>query len=199
MKFARYVFAAAMLARTLPLFAASAEILVGGTVASPAPGPRGFASIATDGTDFLVVWSDGRSENSIVGTRVKSGGQVLDPLGIHFDEGGAPQVVWDGNAYVVIWSRSGNVWASRMDRDGHFVTEAHVIAVNGFTTSSRYAASNGNVTVVVYHSNASWKYPPAWSRSIATLMRFTTKRSPPIRSLVDNFRSRPRRLGSSWQ
>jgi len=146
-----------------PLFATSPEYLVGGTVSTPAPNFRAGTSIATDGNDFFVVWSDTRSNwgGDVIGTRVKANGQVVDPLGIRIRSSrsvSGPQVVWDGGAYLVIWTENTsrdarNVLAARIDRDGHVAMPPRVIAENATTTPySDYAASNGTVTVVAYLS-----------------------------------------------
>jgi hypothetical protein len=71
-------------------------------------------SVAFDGTDFLVVWTDYRNYSDIYGARVK-------PNGIRPDEGGflisdynakswpeAPAVAFDGTDYLVAWADYGN-------------------------------------------------------------------------------------------
>src|SRR5690349_13880195 len=92
----------ALLALTLPLFAASPEYMIGGTVTTPAPNWRGDAAVATDGTDFLVAWADFRASTtrSLLATRVTRNGEVLDPLGIRiFSTTGSifrMEMVWNG-------------------------------------------------------------------------------------------------------
>lgn len=163
----------ALLGLAIPLFASSPEYLVGGTVPAPAPSIRNAPAVATDGTDFFVVWNDHRSGSStVIGTRVKRTGQVLDPLGIRIADAGlvlAPHVVWDGGAYLVTWTGSAfangtwtsrNVFAARVDRDGRIVMAPRVIAENASTSSGRYAASNGSISVVVYRGDAPASSPP---------------------------------------
>jgi hypothetical protein len=171
----------ALLVVAAPLFANSPEILVGDTASTSAPYLRGPTAVDTDGTDFFVAWSDNRSGDtteSIIGTRVTRSGQVLDPLGIHIDSArgdsytrGAirtPQVVWDGSAYLVVWtalnhdSWSGmDVHAARIDRDGKVVMAPRVIVEHAMTTAGRYAGSNGTVTIVAYLSFESGPDYPA--------------------------------------
>lgn len=146
-------------------YAASPEYLVGGTAPAPAPLLRHFPATASDGEDFFVVWSDSRSGTpAVMATRVKRTGQILDPLGIRIAGATglviAPQVVWDGGAYLVVWATAewtgSGYWgqpavhAARVDRDGRMVMAPRVIAENASTTEGRYAASNGNVSVIAY-------------------------------------------------
>jgi hypothetical protein len=161
-----------LLGLSLSLFAASPERLIGGTVSTPAPNSRGGVVVATDGTDFFVVWADYRSpdEGSVVGTRVTREGRVLDPLGIRIATapGGTtpPHIAWDGGAYLVVWAAPvyGNgifqndfaVHAARIDSDGRFVMQPHVVAEHAMTANSNAIASNGNVSVIPYRA---YQYP----------------------------------------
>ena len=97
--------------------------------------------VASDGTGFLVVWEDFGThwpDANILGTRVTSTGQVLDPAGIEialtYDTEEYPSVTFDGNNYVVTWNtilwETSNLYASRitpgglvLDIDGIFVKE----------------------------------------------------------------------------
>ncbi|HWW63103.1 MAG TPA: hypothetical protein VN181_17135, partial [Thermoanaerobaculia bacterium] len=160
----------ALIALAVPLFADSPEYPVGATVPAPAPGHRQGLAAATDGLDFLVVWADFRTpgHGAIMGTRVKRSGQVVDPLGIRIASQPAamswPAVVWDGAAYVVVWTQGiyygeslqrEEVWAARLDRDGRILTAPRLISEAGLlatTTSGVYAASNGGVTVIAYRN-----------------------------------------------
>ncbi|HYK04712.1 MAG TPA: hypothetical protein VE974_23370 [Thermoanaerobaculia bacterium] len=166
----------ALIVLAAPLFADSPEIQVGSTVRSPAPRGRDYLAAATDGREFFLVWYDARTpgRSTIMGTRVKRSGEVLDPLGIRITSVpawmSAPTVVWDGAAYVVVWTEGtyygdhqakSEVWISRVDREGRVlaaprrITESRTYAA---TTSGVYAASNGSVTVIAhrdgFHSNA---------------------------------------------
>ena len=65
---------------------------------------------ATDGRDFLLVWTDLRSGRpAIYGTRVAEDGSVLDPEGIPISDAAewasSPSVAWTGNSYIVVWQR----------------------------------------------------------------------------------------------
>jgi hypothetical protein len=75
-------------------------------------GRQTYPSVASDGTDYLVVWQDGRYgiRSDIYGTRVDALGSVLDPDGIEIASIGhsqaTPSVAFDGTNYLVVWTDS---------------------------------------------------------------------------------------------
>ncbi len=151
----------------MPLLAAVPEYLVGATAPTAAPNLRDDPAVASDGTDFFVVWSDWRSgTGGIVGARVKRTGQIVDPLGIRIASIShvlQPNVIWDGGAYLITWTgeewvdgypRGRHVYAARVDREGRIVMAPRLLAENATTAYGiRYAASNGTVSVVAYLSH----------------------------------------------
>ncbi len=68
--------------------------------------------VASDGLDFLVLWSDGRMmdglKQKVMGTRVSHAGKVLDPGGIYIwadkvmGSTAVPAVAYDGTNYLVV-------------------------------------------------------------------------------------------------
>jgi len=92
-----------------------------GIVISAAAGDQSGGSVAFDGTNYLVVWTDQRSGNDsdIYGCRVSPSGSVLDPDGVALsaaagDQGGG-SVAFDGTNYLVVWTDySRDIWGCRV-------------------------------------------------------------------------------------
>jgi hypothetical protein len=87
------------------------------------------AVVASDGSDFLVVWEDYGMHwpnADILAARVSSTGTILDPGGLavstNDDPDLAPSVTFDGSNYVVAWSRTKNesagLYVSRVTSEG---------------------------------------------------------------------------------
>jgi hypothetical protein len=165
-----------------PLLAASPEYLVGDDAATAAPHYRHSPAIASDGDGFFAVWTDGRSgSEEVVGTRITSTGRILDPLGLRiapsFEHAIAPQVVWDGTAWLVVWTRVAghgingwmleNLYAARIAPNGGVVMMPRIIAEDAIVGEGRSMASNGMVSVIAYTSDQG----PDRSARIAVLDR----------------------------
>ncbi len=100
-------------------------------------------AVASDGTDFFVVWHDLRSGNDdVYGTRISQGGTVLDPSGIPVAAGAAaedePAIAFGGGEYVVAWSDTrsgaGRIWARRYATSGTALSAAVQISRAGVDT-----------------------------------------------------------------
>lgn len=89
--------------------------------------------VASNGTDFFVVWTDYRSGNNhdIYGSRVTSAGVVQDSSGLALCtetvQQYSPKVVWDGTSYLAAWAdyRWDSYWdvfASQVTSSGTVVT-----------------------------------------------------------------------------
>ncbi|MEO0216645.1 MAG: FlgD immunoglobulin-like domain containing protein, partial [candidate division WOR-3 bacterium] len=87
------------------------------------------ASVAFDGTNYLVVWSDDRDSPwpDIYGARVTTDGVVLDPQGIPISTAtewqALPSVSFGGTNYLVVWDdcrneNDWNIYGARVTTDG---------------------------------------------------------------------------------
>lgn len=96
-----------LFALTIPAAAAPlslrSEVPISAPVYGVHPIGRGDARIATNGDQYLAVWTDTREggESSVYAARIQSDGTVLDPLGIRIAQGAlAGPVVWTGSKYL---------------------------------------------------------------------------------------------------
>lgn len=88
-------------------------------------------SIAFDGTNYLVVWEEYRSDpdsSDIWGTRISQDGTVLDPAGFPISTAGGgqayPSIAFDGTNYLVVWIDERNdsyykdIYGTRVSKSG---------------------------------------------------------------------------------
>ncbi|MCS7257982.1 MAG: T9SS type A sorting domain-containing protein, partial [candidate division WOR-3 bacterium] len=101
-----------------------------GIAISVAPNNQYAPSVAFDGTNYFVVWTDDRLNSGdyrIFGARVTQTGVVLDPQGIQISQNLSlyATVVFNNTLYFVVWAEAGDVWES--DIFGARVTQAGVV------------------------------------------------------------------------
>jgi len=110
---------------------------------------------AFDGTQHLVVWSDyvpASGSYDVFGRRIALAGTPIDPgyIGIStdasYDE--RPRAVWDGASFVVAWSRSGALLASRVSAAGA-VLDAPIGIAPGTDYYDFRLASDGTSSLAV--------------------------------------------------
>ena len=99
-------------------------------------------AVAFDGSNFLVVWSDARSQVDfdLYGARVSTGGVVLDTAGIAISTKTSweeyPVLAFDGTNYFVVWAR-GNLYGTRVSPSGTVLDTAGIrISTNSGGQSS---------------------------------------------------------------
>ncbi|MEO0098890.1 MAG: hypothetical protein ABIK94_04825, partial [candidate division WOR-3 bacterium] len=84
---------------------------------------QGCPSVASDGTNYLVVWEDYRSGDypDIYGARVSPAGVVLDTAGIPISTAPmwqlTPSIAFDGTNYFVVWRDTG-IYGARISPAG---------------------------------------------------------------------------------
>lgn len=93
------------------------------------------STIASNGSGFLVAWSDGRNASpDIFGTRLSATGANQDNLNIAIDESTGtqddPAAAFVGSEYVVVWDDGTNIDAARVSTAGA-VTPLPALAAGG--------------------------------------------------------------------
>lgn len=162
-----------ILAVLFSLLVAVDERPIGDAVTRPAPFSNGEPSVASNGSDFFVVWRDGRDGNAILASRIGHDGAILQSeieivrnsaSGYPFHY--SPQVLWNGNSYVVLWSSmqphpdySLQIWVARYDREGKPLQVPYMLAEK--TRGPRTVAFNGSQILVAY-ADAEGLRPRAW-------------------------------------
>lgn len=98
-------------------FSPDGKVLDSADIVLPAGADQATPRVASDGTNWLVVWSRALPETScgaspgalrIYAARVSPAGVVLDPDGVALDPDSSadqvdPDVAWNGSRYVVVW------------------------------------------------------------------------------------------------
>ncbi|NIM96983.1 MAG: hypothetical protein GTO24_02520 [candidate division Zixibacteria bacterium] len=126
-----------------------------------ASGLQEDAAVASNGSDFLVVWEDFGMHwpnADILATRVTSGGAVLDPGGIPVstasDPDLVPSVTFDGTNYVVAWRRSAQgsseLYVSRVTPQGA-VLDPDGIPISDMSSYSDVVISFGPLSSDLSH------------------------------------------------
>jgi hypothetical protein len=165
--------------------AAGAVLDASGIAVSTAATQQYKPAVAYDGTNYLVVWVDNRSETGlpdIYGARVSAAGAVLDASGIAVSTAAnwqyKPAVAYDGANYLVVWAdyRSGtssDIYGARVSAAGA------VLDASGFPVASSahfeewpaVASDRRGKTLVAYHRYAP---EPPYYGATRVMARFVT-------------------------
>ena len=144
----------------------SAEVGLDKPVSGPAWGSQVRPRLAHDGTNYLVVWHDGRdstaSQTNIYGARVSTAGVVLDKTGILIS--GAvnnqhnPTVAFGGGTFMVTWRDYRNntsypdIYGARVKSDGTVMEPAGIaISVAASHQYEPYVVYGGGTFLVVWY------------------------------------------------
>jgi hypothetical protein len=152
----------------------SPERPVSDPVTAPALGSQGNASVAFDGTNYLVVWTDGRAdlglvtETDVYGARVRRSGEVIDPTGIPIATGVDPQyaadVSYDGANHLVTFNQYGpsgrlGLHGIRLSRAGQVAGAAFPIATGELDVGGSKSSYDGTNHLVVWEQRADLNGP----------------------------------------
>ncbi len=142
---------------------------VGGeAVYGPASGAQLPTAIASDGTDYLVVWNDLRDGSwDIYGARVAMDRSLLDSSGIAIsiaakDQGHA-SVAFDGTSYFVVWEDARNgryeIYGARVAADGRVLDPSGIrIATAAVGLRNPDIAFDGTNYLVVWQDSICGSY-----------------------------------------
>ena len=124
----------------------------GGIAICTAPNSQHALSVASDGTQFLVAWTDLRSgDYDIYGSRLQADGTVSDPSGIAISTGAPayyPQVASDGAEFLVVWQDGRrdipDVYGCRIQSDGTLLDPTGLVIAAGVGREERPTVSSGH-------------------------------------------------------
>lgn len=141
-----------------------------GIIVSNAAADQTTPAIASNGSDYLVVWADARNGASdIYGSRVTSAGVTTDAVGLAISLGTnaqtVPSTAWNGTDYLVVWADMRN---STSDVFGTRVSPLGVVeSANAATLFAGDAATAETDPVLA--SGAPLEFLLVYERPIATV------------------------------
>jgi hypothetical protein len=140
-----FLFLVASVAQSAVVF--SPERPVSEPVYDAGVGFEAASAAASDGNDFLVIWSNG----PLYASHVSTSREVRVPA-VLIRSGGASNAsaCWTGSAYLVTWSDATeqSVMLASLSRDGSLLTPPHVILPQARTFAGGLASNGRNVLVV---------------------------------------------------
>jgi len=98
-----------------------------GIAVTPLSGNQYSADVASNGSNFLVVWADDRATTDIYGHRINSSGEVIGdipvPVSTYSGVQTEPSVATDGASYFCVWEdyrdgNDGNIYGARISSSG---------------------------------------------------------------------------------
>jgi len=121
-----------------------------------APAKQEWAGVASDGTNFFVVWRTHQTANTdVIGAgRLSPSGELLDRPSILIAAGtglGNPDVVFAGGHYLVVYQSGTSVVAWRVSREGRLIDQQPTVLNN--TSMRGQLATNGDTVLLLTSSN----------------------------------------------
>lgn len=122
-----------------------------GVCISTSANNQDYSSIASSGTNYLVVWQDMRSgsDYDIFGMRVDSAGQLLDPMPLAISTAQNnqfyPAVTYGNTYYLAVWVDVFNEWritGKRISTAGAILDTNIVIASQGYSPCITFDGTN---------------------------------------------------------
>jgi hypothetical protein len=137
-----------------------------GIAVSPSANRQSDPAVSFDGTNYLVVWTDGRADSTAVyAARVTPAGEMLDGAGILIASGPAdrfrPAVSFDGTNHLVVWegrrsdAEGSDVYGVRVSRAGVVLGSPFVVSFAGDGAEAPAVAFDGTNFLVVWAGHRS--------------------------------------------
>lgn len=155
----------------LALLVLGPETPVGSVSLGPAAGNQNLRSVATNGRDFLALWSDERAsvrayQPALFAGRLDAAGRPLDPVGHRLvDETIGGSLFRSGNSYLLLYTlATGFSYLQALDDDGRPAGAATrmdlAVAPRSFATNGRNLLAlldSGQVWLLSLDGTALWK------------------------------------------
>jgi Secretion system C-terminal sorting domain len=122
-----------------------------------------YPSVAFDGSNYFVVWSDNRNGSCICGARVNQEGVIIDTIGIVISDIATdqtrtkPAVTFDGTNYLVVWEKryssadeSRNIYGARVNTSGIVIDSFPVAVQKDQQQTPALAHDSGGQVLIAY-------------------------------------------------
>jgi hypothetical protein len=132
------------------------EVSVSDAVFGTPPGFRAQPAIQRGGDGYLVAWVDERSGVTMVfAARLNDAGVSLDRSGFalgetHYYKNARPQIIWNGEAWLVFFSSRGQLLMVRVAPDGTRSEPRVIVQQARPDARGRSIATNGKIILVTY-------------------------------------------------
>ena len=141
-----------------------------GITVCASPGSQGHPAVCFDGSDYLVVWEDDRTNphGDIYCARLDQSGAVLDSSAIAVSISSRnqhyPVAVFDGTNYLTVWENychdTFNICGARVNVLGQLLdTSALCISTNPVGNGNTAAVFDGENTLVAWNDYRTGQYP----------------------------------------
>jgi len=119
---------------------------------APPLGAQWPDAVATDGTDFLVVWHDGMlGREGIYAARVNSAGETRPESQLVIRRGvvASSAAIWNGSSYLIFWSEgaSATTMMAKVSREGVLIEPPRVLLERAIVKSGAVVTNGTNVLV----------------------------------------------------
>ncbi len=142
------------------------------------PARRGqtFPTVASNGENWLLAWSDTRYANvaddarseDVFATIVDGSGRAVHPEGIPIAPTWAsdryPSAVWTGTSYLVAWSSPLGLLGAHLDASGRFIRSGVLADPGQYAMHETAIARSGNRLLLVWSEEARPGNGPSRSR-----------------------------------